>query len=211
MPGTTIFATGPGRVVALPPDATSGSLSGTAKSVRLTNWDDGSGGGFTTFKSIITRIGIGRGSNFNVQPSLDRLMYLYVYGDRVGQVLISGLCFDGQCGDEGRNSGLAAVHDFYRKNRLALRSDPLILTVGYKASFTCFLSDLETDSGDTNHLISQFNMKLVLIPDDDYAQTQPGSSDLAAAAPGVPFFSTTTSPTTHTFPLYPGSSDQLAP
>lgn len=211
MPGTTIFPTGPGRVVALPPDASAGSLSGTSKSIRLTNWDDGSGGGFNTFKSIITRIGVGRGSNFNVQPSLDRLMYLYVYGDRVGQVLVSGLCFDGQCGDEGQNSGLAAVHDFYRKNRLALRSDPLILTIGYKASFTCFLSDLETDSGDADHLISQFNMKLVLIPDDDYAQTQLTSSGSAAPAPGDTFSSSSGTANSFTFNPSAGPSSQLAP
>lgn len=62
--------------------------------------------------------------------SLDGSVYIYVFGDKMGDVIVTGLAFDRLC-DENEN-GLKKVLEYYEKYRASKRSTPIKLEIATK-------------------------------------------------------------------------------
>lgn len=152
-----ILTGSPGRVVAL-------QEPGVPASARAVRFD--SFGGFSDFRSIITRVFISKNGNFQFMHTLGGDIMLYVFGDRVGQLGISGFAFQQACIDGGAGPlGIERVHKFYEQNRIAARARPLLVTIGAFTTFVCYLAKFSSDVADPQTQLHQFDMSLVLIPE----------------------------------------------
>jgi hypothetical protein len=70
----------------------------------------------------------GQETNHQFQNSMDGSVYLYVFGDRMGNVKIQGMIFPEMC--SGGRNGLKELLQFYATNRASVRQDPVIVEAG---------------------------------------------------------------------------------
>jgi len=145
--------------------------------LRIQNW-----GGFLGFKSIISRVTITSRGNFQFLHTLGGQVFVYVFGDRIGQLGISGLSFDSICGDPAGTLGIERVLNYYSAHRIAARQTPVKVSIGTATTLSAYLIGITGDVVDPKSRIWQFNMELALIPVDDEDEdsgtsTLTGSSD----------------------------------
>jgi hypothetical protein len=123
---TAIFATQPGYALAVK-DSAAAPLT-----IGLTDWGDiASGGGFANMGAIITSIGVREGANYQLQHTLRKFVYAFTFGDRSGDLAISGIAFAGNC--DGGAAGVDRVHSYYRSHRISSRARPVGVAIGGSA------------------------------------------------------------------------------
>ena len=145
-----------GRVVVLEQDdAMSGSI------LDVDGWD-----GFGSFKAIFTRLEIAEMTNHQFLHTLGNRVYLYVFGDRIGQLALTGLAFYDNCTD---NEKIGVVHalEYYRANRLSKRADPIRITIDPSTVFECYLQSFRAATVNTAQRMYQFHLDLALLPEDE--------------------------------------------
>lgn len=71
-------------------------------------------------------------TNQQFQNSMDGAVYIYVFGDRMGDIQIRGVIFPELCagGSGGSKNGLKELFQFYAQNRASSRQDPVIVEAG---------------------------------------------------------------------------------
>jgi len=116
--------------------------------VRITDVDAIGNKNGTDSRVLITQVSRSESGNFQLQHTFGNTIYAYIFGDRVGELKLSGVCFTGGC---GYRDGIAAVHDTYEANRIAVRNKPMIITcsraftlIGLLTGFTMEMADPET-------------------------------------------------------------------
>ena len=153
MSDVTFFSNAAGRVVAF---EDSGLPSVAAVSV--------SGfGGFTQTRSIITRVGFSGSANASFKHTVGGAVHIYTFGDRIGEAVISGLCFDSGC-ESNEFSGLEQIVDYYNRNRVSERGSPITITCGARLSLLAYLISVTCDVAETTSRVYQYSFKLVLVP-----------------------------------------------
>jgi hypothetical protein len=163
----TIFSKQAGMVASFP-DPT---LPATT-TLNIEGW-----GGFQGFKSIITRVNVAAQGNFQFLHTLGGNIYVYVFGDRVGSLGISGLAFDSVCDDAAGTIGIERVLDYYAQNRIANRKTPVKVTIGVKTTLAGYLVAVAGDVVDPKSKIYQFNLQFILAPQSRVACTPAGGGD----------------------------------
>jgi len=63
-------------------------------------------------------------TNQQFSNSLDGSVYIYVFGDQMGKIIMSGIAFDKLCEGKGE-TGLAKVLKYYKNNRASQRASPI--------------------------------------------------------------------------------------
>ncbi len=123
--------------------------------------------GLGSAKVCITRVNINEQTNFQFLHTLGNFIYIYVFGDRVGQLGISGLTFHQSCDDAAADGGigLEEVMKFYKENKLSKRPAPIKVTIGVSASFDVFLTSAHYDVVDPKTKICQFDLAFALVPE----------------------------------------------
>jgi len=121
-------------------------------------------GGLTSTKSIITRVMVAKMGNFQFMHTLGDGIFLYVFGDRIGQITLSGLAFDNNCAS-GNPIGVEQILAYYDANRVAAREQPIRVTIGTGTTFNAYLGQISTQIADPSSRIFTFDMPLILIPD----------------------------------------------
>ena len=170
-----IFAKNTGRVIAVEDKVAAGAF-------QLGNVT-GSDGSITyrRHNTIITRIGISAAGNYQFLHTIGNDVYVYVFGDRMGQVQLHGLSFmasEDQCsgvaggnptprmpGAGGSKHGFELLFEWYTKNRIAARRDPVRVTIGRDPNFKGFVTAVTGDVQDALHRTIQFQMTISLLPD----------------------------------------------
>lgn len=120
---------------------------------------------FEGLSAIVTRVGSQEHGNYQFLHTLGDHIYLYVFGDRIGQLGISGLTFNDNCTNPLGEDGLSKVIGWYREQRLAVRQDPLIFTFQPGEVLKGYLVDMRGDTLDPCPRLSQFYLTLALIPE----------------------------------------------
>lgn len=169
-----LFSKANGQVMSLPDPALPASIS-----LRLEGW-----GGFVGFKSIITRVGISASCSYQFLHSLGGQVYLYAFGDRIGDLVISGLAFDSVCGANSGTIGIERVLNYYAANRVTQRKIPIRVTIGALTTVSGYLLDVSADVRDTAARLWEFNLHLGLIPRDTSAPRKPEATIPAEADAG---------------------------
>lgn len=173
----TIFSRQAGLVASFP-DPT---LPATT-TLNIEGW-----GGFTGFKSIITRVNVSAQGNFQFLHTLGGNIYVYVFGDRIGQLGISGLAFESVCGNTAGAIGIERVLDYYASNRIASRKTPIKVTLGVSTTVAGYLVAVAGDIVDPSSKMYQFSLQFIMapqsrIPCSAIAPDEPAAEEEAAPA-----------------------------
>lgn len=142
-----------------------------AVTLKVEGW-----GGFGGFKAIITRVNVAAQGNYQFLHTLGGSIYVYVFGDRVGQLGISGLAFDSACDDDAGTLGIERVLDYYVENRIAARQTPLKVTIGARTTVAGYLVAVAGDVVDPKSKIYQFNLQFMMAPNSGIVCTVPEES-----------------------------------
>jgi hypothetical protein len=176
-----LFAGAPGRVVAIPDAAVVGVLPPLVT--------PNPGITFSGRKSIITRIAVSQRGSFQFLHTLGGDIYIYVFGDRIGNMQLSGLSFAQDCtqpsatelqdnsdevqattaqvgagGDDGQH-GIEKMIAYYKSNRISSRSDPVTILLGKQTTLTAFITGSDADVADAKTYLVQWSLELAVVPD----------------------------------------------
>lgn len=95
--------------------------------------------GFPTRGAIVTSAAMQQSGNFQFLHTLQEFIYIYVFGDKVGSLVVSGVAFMDKCAGSNR-SGVEDALQYYGNRRIAGSGDPVRVGFG-NIPFQCFLTD----------------------------------------------------------------------
>ena len=128
---------------------------------------------FVTSAALITDIKGSFQTNTAFKSALDKRIYVYSFGDRMGSVAVSGLAFDSRCGTPVPNNpltggslltGLDEVVFWYRANRVSLSNSPVIITIGLSQVLRGFLIGLDYGTHSTELRSYSWTMRIATLP-----------------------------------------------
>ena len=117
---------------------------------------------FDPLAALIDAPSISQSVNVQFQASLGGPVYVYVFGDKMGNISVSGTAFAGLC-DNQNNSGIKEVIDYYNSNRASQRSEVVTVTYG-SDSFDGFLTRLELKPKDSLYMLTSFMIVINTLP-----------------------------------------------
>lgn len=153
----TLFASAPGSVVA---------LADTGAQCMTTFLSLDPGIVFQQQYSIVTRMTLSHQANVQFLHSLGSLIYVYVFGDRMGQFTLSGLSFRCICPGLGGEHGASKMLTWYKTNRVSKRQRPVTITIGSQV-LEGFVVGFTEDVVDPSTELVQWNATMSTLPDDD--------------------------------------------
>lgn len=156
-----VFQTRPGQVVKLDDPA----LACNTSFLSVGSARDGSAISFDTQTSIVTRFTVSQQVNLQFLHSLGSLIHIYVFGDRMGSVNLSGLSFACACPDDGESMGAEQMLLWYKSNRASKKADPCRVTVG-QTVIEGFVTGFTEDVVDPALRIVQWGVTMASLPED---------------------------------------------
>lgn len=148
-----IFTTAPGAVVAI-------NSPGIPMNLFLEGW-----GGYPFYKSIITSFRVQTQSGVQFLHTLRDFIYVYSFGERIGDMTLSGVSFAFQCETQDiLYHGLEYALAYYLLNRAATRPTPVTVVLGGGTPFFGFLVGMNMELADTERVLGNFNYTFKIIP-----------------------------------------------
>jgi|GEM_PF-5098961 len=117
-------------------------------------------------RAIITQAALVEHGNFQFLHTLDETIYAYVFGDRIGELRVSGVCFTIPCGPAvgpAQGSGIKQVIDSYAENRLAKTGAPVLVNYG-ETTFKGFLTGMNVEVVDAERNLGQWSFRFNTFP-----------------------------------------------
>lgn len=167
-----LFESNTGKVAAISDKVATGSFALGMTDPKIS---------YTAQKSIITRVGISAAGNYQFLHTIGNDVYVYVFGDRMGQVQFHGISFQGDCVGAGGATqgtsptatlpstpgkhGFELLYDWYKANRIASRLSPISVTIGTGTTFQGFVISLQGDIQDSIYRTIQFQMSIAVLPE----------------------------------------------
>ncbi len=87
--------------------------------------------GFEPQAALISGINYHQKTNQQFQQSLDNSVYIYVFGDLMGDVEIEGVAFQKLCKSDAE--GIIEVLNFYKDNRASRKAEPITVQLGQES------------------------------------------------------------------------------
>jgi hypothetical protein len=172
---TAVFPVKAGQVIAVSEGAPSNvnptikigdNVGGNQPSAAGSNSDFG----FEATTCIITRVTFAQRTNFQFLHTLGQQIFLYVFGDRIGQMSLSGVAFFQKCPAEtGNAEGAKQFMDYYRRNKLSKRAEPVKITIGggTNATISGFITSSALDVVSPESNLFSFNLDVATIPEEE--------------------------------------------
>lgn len=110
---------------------------------------------------IITAVNYTQQTNTQFQQSLDNVIYVYSFGDQMGNVSIGGLAFPRQC--DNTVNGITELIEFYRDNRVSRNVERVRVTFANEV-IEGFLVSLAITTADVSSGVHSFQMLLRTVP-----------------------------------------------
>lgn len=120
---------------------------------------------FESERSIVTRFTVSSQVNVQFLHSLGALIYIYVFGDRIGQVSLSGLSFGCTCPD-GDELGAEKMMQWYKVNRASKRAEPVEVAIG-SVVIRGFVTSFSEDLVDPSISLVQWGVNMNALPFED--------------------------------------------
>jgi hypothetical protein len=120
--------------------------------------------------SVVTQMSIRRQANVQFVHTLQDLIYVYSFGERIGSITVAGLSFVGMCdefGDTGMRTGIEYVLDWYDANEVGNGVGPLWLAIGGASGsgiFRAYLTGLEVDIVKPDLRLTSFALQFQALP-----------------------------------------------
>lgn len=150
-----LFITNPGVAVQLP------AQSAMPLSIALDGW-----GGFQGFKSIITQASVQQQGGFQFLHTLRDFIFVYVFGERMGQCTIHGVSFAYTCPGRGGMTGPEAILQYYNNSRITKAGVPGTIQIGTTAAgrMRGFMTGMKLELTDPQQHLSQFSLQFHKFP-----------------------------------------------
>jgi len=111
-------------------------------------------------RGIITQGTIEHEGNYQFLHTINDAVYVYVFGDRVGSLVVGGIAFGVPCGG---GNGITEVILRYNQHRIAATGNPVI--VGFAdLAFPCFLTGFNVDTADPETHTAQWALRFNFFP-----------------------------------------------
>lgn len=118
---------------------------------------------YESHASIVTRMTLAQQVNLQFLHTVGAGIYIYTFGDRIGQMSLSGLAFSNPC--EGESPGMELMLTWFKDNRASVRQKPIRITVG-KTPLEGFVVGLSTDVVDPASGLVQWGITMATLPED---------------------------------------------
>lgn len=112
-------------------------------------------------RAIITQGAIVEQGNYQFLHTLNETIYAYVFGDRIGELRISGICFAHPC--NASLSGMKQIIDNYRAKRIAQSGGPVQVSFG-EVDYKGFLVGMNLDIADPERNLGQWTFSFNTFP-----------------------------------------------
>jgi hypothetical protein len=102
--------------------------------------------------------------NYQFLHTVNDFIYVYAFGDRVGELTVSGFGFVKPC--PGADSAkICNVYDFYQKNRIK-ENGKMSVTIGdcANSTFWAFLTGMRLELQDPQTLVGQWSLRFNIVP-----------------------------------------------
>ncbi len=149
-----LWSGAPGRVVSFPDPAAPGAVRFISLSPEFT---------FESHIVLLTRLTLGRGVNHQFLHSFGGLVHLYVMGDRIGQLTVSGFAAAASCDDENVN-GFSKLMDYWESNKVSAREEEVEVTVASRP-IRGFLHHIESGASNPEYRFTEFQLHLSVVPE----------------------------------------------
>jgi hypothetical protein len=126
--------------------------------LSLTGW-----GGFVVRQALVQGISIQSAGNFQFLHTLRGYVYAYVFGERIGNLILSGLAFNGSCITGGYIDGISRVMEYYNTYRISRAGAAIGIQVG-AAGFYGFLVGTQFNIVNPAGRIGQFQLQFNIAP-----------------------------------------------
>lgn len=156
-----------GRTVAYP-------YPGVRGITRITGGDIGEGLGWAMHRSIITRVAMSHACNFQASHMIGNDVYLYVFGDKLGNIQIAGLSMAVDCGcvvgSQGQSMqslghGIEMAYQWYLRYRVTKERKPVTVTIGNSTTFQGILVSMDVNTLSEENFLIQYTMTVQTIPE----------------------------------------------
>jgi hypothetical protein len=117
----------------------------------------GGWGGFPLRHAIITGISLSSRGNYQFLNTLRNFTYVYVFGEKMGDITISGQTFMGRCGAGGW-SGLSNTIDYYAFAAISWTGMPVGIQLGVKG-WWAFLTGIDIGIKDPKTRLGNFSLR----------------------------------------------------
>lgn len=122
---------------------------------------------FNLDRSIITRMTLSQEANVQFLHTLGTHVYIYVFGDRIGSVGLSGLSFAADCSilDPDQTHGGELMLTWYKKFRVSRRRSPVRVMVG-NTPIDGFVTGFNEEIVDATTNLVQWSVLIRSLPDN---------------------------------------------
>ncbi len=110
--------------------------------------------------ALIQQAVIEHQGNYQFLHSISRTIYVYVFGDRIGDLKIAGTTFL-SC---ARRHGFDEIAAFYNNFRIAATGRPLAVAIGGIPAFSAFLTGVHLDLADAENMLGTFALRMSFFP-----------------------------------------------
>jgi len=161
-----IFSAKPGKVVAV--DGTGLPMNISIGRPATAGLKDSRWLGFSGFKSIIQGIGLNGQAGVQFMHTLGDYIYVYIFGERAGDLQIHGLSFHSTCDDPDPDpnlvTGIERMIEYYENFSVTTYPLALTVTIGTLISFDAFLIGHSPQIVNPETNLAQFTLTLKYIP-----------------------------------------------
>lgn len=123
---------------------------------------------YSRLRAIIQHLGVGGQSGAQFMHTLADFIYVYVFGERLGQLNVGGLAFHSACGDPDSAgdavTGFEQILNYYKNFRITTYPLSLTVVIGTTVAFDAFLVSVQGDLVNPETNLAQFQMQLAYIP-----------------------------------------------
>lgn len=153
-----VFQSSKGRVIKLADAAAAGRIQLLGKVDPGISYD--------AQAAIITRLTVSQQVNLQFLHTIGNSIYIYTFGDRIGQMGLSGLAFTDICGDgeAAASPGLELMYKWFKDNRASARQKPARITVG-KTPLEGFVTGFNADVVDPASMLVQWGITMATLPE----------------------------------------------
>lgn len=147
-----------------------GQRTGVALPFQIRMQGVGIGSDNASARAIITQAGVMQNGNFQFLHTIGETIYVYVFGDRIGELRVSGVAFMQSCNVLGglelggsRATGMQQVLLEYQRNKLSSRARPVLVNFG-DMPFRGFLTGMQLDMSDAENSLGQWSFRFHTFP-----------------------------------------------
>lgn len=132
--------------------------------ITLQGWENG----YETMKGILTGIGVSGTGGQQFMHTLRDYIYVYVFGERIGEMIIHGIAFADTCNPVDNVTGMEKAILFYENRRLSTTGIPLLVTIGNTITLQGFLVAFQSKLEDASLMIADFTLQFRYPPRRQY-------------------------------------------